>query len=81
MTAAAISELDQAPTANARLVSWVREITELTGPERVAWTDNQQGQLTHPIVHRSSLCPATPARHHAWESIGYSQSDAQGRSR
>ena len=31
--------LDEPPTRNARLVAWVREVAELTQPDRVVWAD------------------------------------------
>ena len=34
MTAVAIPGLDRAPTTHTRLLSWVREVAELTAPDR-----------------------------------------------
>src|SRR6478735_766591 len=31
--------LDDAPTSNPRLLAWVREVAELTQPDRVEWSD------------------------------------------
>lgn len=42
MTAATIPGLDQAPTKHERLLSWVREIAELTTPDQVVWCDGSQ---------------------------------------
>jgi len=39
---ALIPGLDQAPTKNQKLVAWVREIAELTKPDRVEWSDGSQ---------------------------------------
>ncbi|GAA2806807.1 phosphoenolpyruvate carboxykinase (GTP) [Crossiella cryophila] len=39
MTALTIPGLDQAPTTHARLLSWVREVAELTAPDEVVWVD------------------------------------------
>ena len=39
MTTATVPGLDHAPTDNARLLAWVREVAELTTPDRVVWVD------------------------------------------
>ncbi len=39
MTAVTVPGIDDAHTRNARLLSWVREIAELTTPDRVVWCD------------------------------------------
>ena len=39
MTSATIPGLDEAPTAHAGLISWVREVAELTQPDRVVFAD------------------------------------------
>ena len=41
-TAAAIPGLDAAPTKHKKLLAWVREVAELTQPERVEWCDGSQ---------------------------------------
>ncbi|MDQ4038288.1 MAG: phosphoenolpyruvate carboxykinase (GTP) [Actinomycetota bacterium] len=46
MTSVAIPGLDTAPTSHARLLAWVREVAELTTPERVVWVDGSQGEWT-----------------------------------
>ncbi len=42
MTAATIPGLDSAPTKHEALLAWVREIAELTQPDRVAWADGSE---------------------------------------
>src|SRR5699024_7959328 len=37
-----IPGLDDAPTTHARLLSWVREVAELTTPDQVVWCDGSQ---------------------------------------
>ncbi|MDV6011044.1 phosphoenolpyruvate carboxykinase (GTP) [Haloechinothrix sp. LS1_15] len=39
MTAVAIPGLDNAPTTHSRVLEWVREVAELTTPDRVVWID------------------------------------------
>jgi phosphoenolpyruvate carboxykinase (GTP) len=59
MTASAtIPGLDDAPTTHQRLVSWVREIAELTQPDRVEWCDGSQEEwdrLTALLVEQGTL--------------------------
>ena len=42
MTSATIPGLDNAPTTHQGLLAWVREVAELTQPDRVAWADGSQ---------------------------------------
>ncbi|MCF7552002.1 phosphoenolpyruvate carboxykinase (GTP) [Pseudonocardia sp. WMMC193] len=44
MTAATVPGIDDAPTTNARLLSWVREIAELTQPDAVVWADGSDAE-------------------------------------
>jgi phosphoenolpyruvate carboxykinase (GTP) len=39
MTAMTVSGINGAPTTNARLLSWVRDVAELTTPDQVVWCD------------------------------------------
>src|SRR5437763_8120751 len=53
MTALTIPGLDQAPTKHERLLSWVRDVAELTTPDRVVWCDGSQEEwqrLTDQLV-------------------------------
>ena len=56
--AATIPGLDQAPTKNAKLVAWVREIATLTTPDRVEWADGSQAEwdrLTQLLVDNGTF--------------------------
>src|SRR3954466_14855593 len=44
MTAMTVPGIDDAPTRNARLLSWVREIAELTTPDEVVWCDGSDAE-------------------------------------
>ena len=45
---AAIPGLDPAPTKHAKLIAWVREIAELTQPDRVHWCDGSDAEWDAP---------------------------------
>ncbi|MFF5226140.1 phosphoenolpyruvate carboxykinase (GTP) [Dactylosporangium sp. NPDC000521] len=50
--------LDQAPTAHSNLIAWVREVAELTTPDRVVWCDGSEGEwrrITDELVDKQVL--------------------------
>ncbi|MGJ7907750.1 phosphoenolpyruvate carboxykinase (GTP) [Actinopolyspora sp. H202] len=58
MTALTIPGLDQAPVNHERLLSWVREVAELTTPEQVVWCDGSQQEwerLTNRLVEAGTF--------------------------
>ncbi|MGY1642153.1 phosphoenolpyruvate carboxykinase (GTP) [Geodermatophilus sp. SYSU D00703] len=53
MTSVATPGLDNAPTTHPQLLAWVREMAELTTPERVVWvdgSDEEYERLTQQLV-------------------------------
>jgi phosphoenolpyruvate carboxykinase (GTP) len=57
-TASTIPGLDSAPTKNAKLVDWVREIALLTKPDRVEWCDGSEDEwqrLTSLLVEQGTF--------------------------
>ena len=57
--------LDKAPTKHKALIAWVREIAELTQPDRVYWCDGSQEEwerLTAELVKSGTLHPLNAAK-------------------
>src|SRR5689334_16145175 len=44
MTAATVPGIDATPTENDRLLTWVREVADLTMPDRVVWCDGSAAE-------------------------------------
>ncbi len=58
MTAVAIPGVDNAPTTHERLLSWVREVAELTTPDQVVWvdgSDEEWSRLTDELVETGTF--------------------------
>jgi len=61
----AIPGLDEAPTKHAGLLAWVREVAELTQPDRVHWcdgSDEEWNALTAELVKSGTLKPLNPEK-------------------
>lgn len=61
----AIPGLDEAPTKHAGLLAWVREVAELTQPDRVHWCDGSDAEwnvLTADLVKSGTLKPLNPQK-------------------
>ncbi|MDQ1671895.1 MAG: phosphoenolpyruvate carboxykinase [Frankiaceae bacterium] len=64
-TAATIPGLDEAPTKHQKLVAWVREIAELTQPDKVVWcdgSDEEWERLTSLLVDAGTMRPLNPEK-------------------
>ncbi|MFB9906662.1 phosphoenolpyruvate carboxykinase (GTP) [Allokutzneria oryzae] len=69
MTALAVPGLDQAPTNHPRLLSWVREVAELTTPERVVWcdgSDEEWQRMTEHLVSAGTFVPLKKKQNSFW---------------
>ena len=65
MTDRTIPGLAAAPTKHARLIQWVREMVELTQPDRVHWCDGSEEEwnaLTEQLVEAGTLKRLNPAK-------------------
>jgi phosphoenolpyruvate carboxykinase (GTP) len=67
MTISAIpgTDEDTAPTRHARLLSWVREVAELTRPERIEWCDGSPAEwtrITDLLVEQGTFTRLDPAK-------------------
>ena len=59
-TVASIAGLEPAPTKHRKLVAWVRQIAEITQPDRVYWcdgSDEEWARLTSELVAQGTLRP------------------------
>ncbi|GDY30860.1 phosphoenolpyruvate carboxykinase (GTP) [Gandjariella thermophila] len=69
MTAVTIPGLDQAPTTHQRLLSWVREVAELTTPDQVVWADGSEeewARLTAKLVEAGTFVPLKQKPNSFW---------------
>jgi len=69
MTTVTIPGLDTAPTTHARLLSWVREVAELTLPDAVVWCDGSDEEwqaLTAKLVAAGTLAPLQAKPNSFW---------------
>ncbi len=63
MSQRTVPGLEPAPTKHAKLIQWVREIAELTEPDRVVWCDGSQAEwdrLTSELVAAGTLKRLNP---------------------
>ena len=69
MTALTIPGLDQAPTTNERLLTWVQEVAELTTPERVVWVDGSEEEskrINATLVEAGTFVPLKKKPNSYW---------------
>ena len=69
MTAATVPGIDDAPTENARLLSWVREVAELTTPDRIVWCDGSEEEwerVTTRLVEAGTFVRLTAKPNSFW---------------
>lgn len=69
MTAVAIPGLDEAPTKHHRLLTWVREVADLTQPDEIVWCDGSDEewlQLTRKLVAAGTFVPLKAKPNSFW---------------
>ncbi|MEO6089561.1 MAG: phosphoenolpyruvate carboxykinase, partial [Umezawaea sp.] len=69
MTAVTIPGLDKAPTNHAGLLSWVREVADLTCPDEVVWADGTEAEwtrLTGKLVDAGTFVPLKKKQNSFW---------------
>jgi len=65
VTAVIVPDTDDAPTENVSLLSWVREVAELTSPDRVVWcdgSDEEWDRVTTTLVDSGTFIRLDPSR-------------------
>ena len=65
MSLKTVTGLEPAPTKHAKLIQWVRDIAELTQPDRVVWCDGSEAEwdrLTAELVASGTLKALNPAK-------------------
>ncbi|MPY77565.1 MAG: phosphoenolpyruvate carboxykinase (GTP) [Actinophytocola sp.] len=69
MTAVAIPGLDNAPTTHSRMLEWVREVAELTTPDRVEWIDGSDAEaerINQKLVDAGTFVPLKSKPNSYW---------------
>jgi len=69
VTTATIPGLDTAPTSHAQLLSWVRDVAELTTPDRIVWCDGSEeewNRLTGQLVAAGTFTPLARKPNSFW---------------
>ncbi|ASR38743.1 phosphoenolpyruvate carboxykinase [Prauserella marina] len=69
MTAVAIPGLDKAPTTHSGVLSWVREVAELTTPDRVVWvdgSDEEAERINAELVEAGTFVPLKSTPNSFW---------------
>ncbi|WP_026453193.1 phosphoenolpyruvate carboxykinase (GTP) [Saccharomonospora iraqiensis] len=69
MTAVAIPGLDKAPTTHSGVLSWVREVAELTTPDRVVWvdgSDEEAERINNELVEAGTFVPLKARPNSYW---------------